>query len=320
MARQRNSFDNLPPFAMEYLQTMPAARATVQQFHQWLKASCRPIRQLDSSEVGQFLQRTTKAKPHDDARALRRLALTYFAWLHARGLLGFDPRCAWPRSNSLPPHVQRFLELLKPTHKLSTVQGYRTTLRQLHIWLDANHASIVDLDRSHVQGWLQWLHSRGLAASTRVNAIQHVRAYVQWLEEQRVLSASANTLFRRSDLPKLPKYLPRPVPPDIDIELQRRFKSSSCTYQLGLLLMRWTGLRIGELIGLPYRCTRTDPSGNSFLKVPLGKLDTERLVPLDRRAMRLISKLHRTGPRDRSLLLVTATGRKTRADRYRQAL
>jgi hypothetical protein len=35
-------------------------------------------------------------------------------------------------------------------------------------------------------------------------------------------------------------YLPRPVAPDIDAELQRRFKSSRCIHQRGLLLMLCT--------------------------------------------------------------------------------
>jgi site-specific recombinase XerD len=311
MAPRRNRLGNLPLFAMEFLGIRPAARVPVQQFHQWLKASYRPILQLDSSELEQFLQRLAKAPGSERVRAVkRRLALKYFDWLHSRGLLRFDPRCAWPRSNfSLPPHAIRFLELLKPTHTLSTVGGYQANLRQFHIWLNANQVSVVGLERSHVESWLVWLHGRGLAACTRVHAVQNIRAYLEWLEEQRVLSVPADTLIRTADLPKLPKYLPRPVPPDIDVVLQRRLKKSDCIYQLGLLLMRRTGLRIGELIALPYQCIRTDHSGNTLLKVPLGKLATERLVPLDRRSVRLVWRLRRAGPRKRALLLCARPAR-----------
>ncbi len=168
-----------------------------------------------------------------------------------------------------------------PRTRCRPVRAYQTHLRQFHIWLNANHVSLVGLERSHIESWLAWLHARHLAACTRVHAIQNIRAYLESLEEQRVLSVPADTLIRGSDLPKLPKYLPRPVPPDTDLLLQRRFKKSGCMYQLGLLLMRRTGLRIGELIALPYHCIRTDHSGNTLLKVPLGKLATERLVPLD---------------------------------------
>lgn len=321
MAARRTTLP-LTPFATEFLQEQPAARTVVRQFDLWLRASYRPIRQLDATELDQFLQRLAKMPATDRTRAQHRaLALKYFDWLHARDLLRLDPRCVWPRSNfPLPPHAQRFLDLLKPTHSSSTVATYRTSLRQFHIWLHASGISVDGIDRSHVESWLKWLHARDLAACTRVHIIQNVRAYLEWLEEEQVLANPTTVLVRGSDLPKLPKYLPRPVPPDVDAELQRRFKSSRCIYQRGLLLMRRTGLRVGELIMLPYHCVRTDHAGNTFLKVPLGKLATERLVPLDPKTARLVSRLRRHGPRKRSLLLVTTTGQMTRYELYRQAL
>jgi site-specific recombinase XerD len=312
----------LTHFAAEFLETKPAARVVVRQFDLWLKASCRPIRQLESSEIELFLQRLAKTSSSDSVRISRRaVALQYFDWLHARQLLSFDTRCAWPRSNfPLPPQAQRFLELLKPTHSLSTVRSFQTSLRQFHIWLHANGTSIVGIDRIKTEAWLQWIHARGLAACTRVHVIQQIRAYLEWLQDEQLLPVATSELLRGSDLPKLPQYLPRPVPPDLDALLQRRFKSSGCSYQLGLLLMRRTGLRIGELAKLPFNCVRTDHAGNVLLKVPLGKLNTERLVPLDPKTAKLISKLRRQGPRKRTLLLVSADGRKSSYYRYQQAL
>ncbi|SRR6266540_2714669 len=312
----------LTHFAAEFLHTKPAARVVVRQFDIWLKASCRPIRQLESSEIELFLQSLAKTSSSDSVRASRRaVALQYLDWLHARQLLSFDTRCAWPRSNfPLPPQAQRFLELLKPTHSLSTVRSFQTSLRQFHIWLHANGTSIVGIDRIKTEAWLQWLHARGLAACTRVHVIQHIRAYLEWLQDEQLLPVATSELVRGSDLPKLPKYLPRPVSPDLDALLQRRFKSSGCTYQLGLLLMRRTGLRIGEVAKLPFNCVRNDHAGNVLLKVPLGKLNTERLVPLDPKTAKLVSKLRREGPRKRTLLLVSADGRKSSYHRYQQAL
>jgi site-specific recombinase XerD len=320
MARSTRS--PLTPFAAEFLQIRPAAKVVVRHFDLWLKASCRPIRLLEASEVDQFLQHLAKTTSVDRVRALQRTrALQYFDWLHQRDLLRFDPRCAWPRSNfPLPPQAQRFLELLKPTHSLSTVRSFQTSLRQFHIWLHANHTSVGGIDRIKTEAWLQWLHARGLAACTRVHIIQHIRAYLEWLQEELLLPAAASELIRGSDLPKLPKYLPRPVPPDLDAQLQRRFKSSGCSYQLGLLLMRRTGLRVGELATLAFSCLHTDHVGNTLLKVPLGKLATERLVPLDKKTIKLVNKLRRQGPRRRTLLLVTPDGRKSSYRLFREAL
>jgi len=61
--------------------------------------------------------------------------------------------------------------------------------------------------------------------------------------------------------------------------------------------MRWTGLRVGELIHLEFDCIRTDHRANRFIKVPLGKLYNERLVPIDEAAYQLITKLQKAATR-----------------------
>jgi integrase len=135
----------------------------------------------------------------------------------------------------------------------------------------------------------------------------------------------ANELFRGGDLPKLPEYLPRPVPADLDRVMQKRLGKSRSVVALGLLLMRRTGLRVGELRALPLHCTHQDHRGNTFLKVPLGKLDNERLVPLDRRTLRLLEKLRMVGStgrrgKRRTLLLETNAGKRIPYQHFRRML
>lgn len=55
--------------------------------------------------------------------------------------------------------------------------------------------------------------------------------------------------------------------------------------------MRFTGIRIGELINLSFDCVRTDINGIHFLKVPLGKLNNERLVPIDLETLDIIERI-----------------------------
>ncbi len=311
----------LPHFAEEYLASWPKSRSVVRAFQVWLKATCRPLMQLEKSELDLFLLRFSGNPPTATRRHQRRLALLYFDWLHDRALLRFDSRCAWPRSNfPLPDLALQFLESLKPTHKLSTVRSHQTALRQFHIWLQSNASTLLCLDRDTICSWLNWLHARGLSPCSRVHSIQQVRSYLYWLEERDLLAVPTDVLIRGADLPKLPQYLPRPLPPDVDAQLQRRLARSENTYKLGLLLMRRTGLRVSELINLPYSCLRIDPKGNKFLKVPLGKLDTERLVPLDALGLKTLYKLRRLGTRRRAFLLESSPGRKTAYRFYRDAI
>lgn len=177
-----------------------------------------------------------------------------------------------------------------------------------------------DLDREQVTRWLAHLHEQGLKPATRFQTILQVRALLRWLYERGLLDRAADQLIRSTDLPKLPRYLPRPLSPAADRELQARLGASSCRYQQGLLLMRRTGLRIGELCALEYDCVRCDAAGHSFLKVPLGKLNSERLVPLDGETVERIEQLQREGCPQRPWLLASPLEQRTYPSLYSRAL
>lgn len=183
-----------------------------------------------------------------------------------------------------------------------------------------NRLQLNALDRTKLSRWLIYRSKQGLKAATRNNEIVTVRLYLRWLAEQGIININADELIRRTDLPKLPKYLPRPLAPQADRELQKRLCNSQNPLHKGLLLTRRTGLRIGELIRLQFDCIRTDEQGTKFLKVPLGKLYNERLVPLDDISVKLIKNLRRKGSPIRELLMVTARGKRTLYNQYVCAL
>jgi hypothetical protein len=97
-----------------------------------------------------------------------------------------------------------------------------------------------------------------------------------------------------------------------------------------LLLLRATGMRIGELIDLELDCVHEVPGQGSWLKVPLGKLATERMVPLDDETVALVDRIveHRSPgrplrhPRTGRLVefLLTHQGRRVSRDTLRDEL
>jgi integrase len=133
------------------------------------------------------------------------------------------------------------------------------------------------------------------------------------------MRTAADELIRKSDFPKLPHYLPRPLSAEVDHELQRRLAAAEDPTAWALLLMRRTGLRIGELRNLEYHCVRAEER-RPLLKVPLGKLNTERLVPLDATSVELIRRLQSAGPLPRSWLVPGAGGARAPYDRIRRVL
>ena len=95
--------------------------------------------------------------------------------------------------------------------------------------------------------------------------------------------APPRKLVFRDDNPKLPQVLPRYLPVDVDRRLTQALVEhpGNELAAAALRLQRSCGLRIGELLDLELDCVHELPGHGSWLKVPLGKLDTERMVPLD---------------------------------------
>jgi site-specific recombinase XerD len=258
----------------------PKGRAIVRQLYRWMAAQqlshaelqAAHLDRLLESPFGQPLARRTR---YDYRGEL----LAYLEWLYAKGELSFDPselRRGRRQCRPLPELAEQYVASLAVTLRPSTCDNYRTHLRRFCGWLDEYGVAVSQLEREQVTCWLAHLHERGLNPATRFQTILQVRALLRWLYERGLLVRPAEQLIRSTDLPKLPRYLPRPLSPTADRQLRARLSASSCRYQQGLLLMRHTGLRIGELCALEYDCVRSDPRGNRFLKVPLGKLAVHR--------------------------------------------
>jgi len=302
----------------------PKGRAIVSQLYRFMAAQQLSHAELQPEHLDQLLEspfgQPLASRTRYDYRGE---LLAYLQWLHGKGELSFDPsklRRGKLQRRPLPALAEQFVATLAVTLRPGTCGNYRTHLRRFCGWLAEHGVAVRQLDREQVARWLAHLHERGLKPATRFQTILQVRALLRWLYERGLLARPAEQLIRSTDFPKLPCYLPRPLSPAADRQLRARLSGSSCRYQQGLLLMRNTGLRIGELCGLEYDCVRSDAQGNRFLKVPLGKLNNERLVPLDSGTVELIEQLQGEGSAERPWLLASPTGQRTYPWLYYRAL
>jgi site-specific recombinase XerD len=312
----------LPPCTRRFLRTLDhrRTRLLVHALHRWLDQRRMTLAELTPEQFRQFLARPVRVRIATKIRFRYGVQLrSYLQWQYDRGRVGFVPESRRRRPFELPSLPLEFLSSLAPTHRSSTRHRYVYSLRKLYSWLDAHGLEPERLTRSEIAPWFQALHTSGLHVVSRSHILIDVRAYLYWLSEQRRMRTTPDELIRRTDLPKLPQYLPRPLTADADRELQRRLNNAKEPGAWALLLMRRTGLRIGELRNLEYHCIRPDER-RPLLKVPLGKLNNERLVPLDADAVALIRRLQSIGPRSRSWLVPGVGGTRMSYDRIRRLL
>ena len=331
----------LAPFAETYLKqsTRRHTERVVVLFHGWLARTGRALAAVRAADLEAFaagpMSRPVRQLTRNNYRYEIRL---YLRWLEQHGLAGpFEAReLEGYHRKPLPDELRRFLQFLAPTHRPSTMRTYRGALRRFHEWLGAREGTEPGastggahgvpgergllIDRGLCLAWAQQIHADGLHPATRFGMLVCLRKYLDWLCDVGLVASPGQELIVVGDLPKKPDYLPRPLPPEADLKLQARLRGANSHVALGLYVMRRTGLRIGELRHLERNCVREDHAGNSFLKVPLGKLQKERLVPLDPTTLATIRTLQQRPHRDSPWLIEGARARPVSRETFQSTL
>jgi site-specific recombinase XerD len=230
-----------------------------------------------------------------------------------------------PRRNprislQLPAEAAAFIASLEPILQPNSCRAYAQGLRRLNAFLQSGGLVIGDITRQHIVEWSKDLHREGLSAATRTLALIAARSYFRYLHEAGLLATDARQLVTNSDLPKLPRTLPRSLQPETDRQLCELWESSTRPTWLGLLLLRQTGMRVGELQALPYDCIHEVAHGRRYIKVPVGKLRSERVVPIDDAVMSTVSRLQASRPGKRRWLVPSPSGRQISYRAFQRAL
>jgi site-specific recombinase XerD len=103
-------------------------------------------------------------------------------------------------------------------------------------------------------------------------------------------------LIRMDDLPARPRTLPKPLSPSDDQLLQQELRRTDDMFANAMLLTRATGIRVGECVDLTVDCLRQLTADQWALYVPVGKLHTDRMVPVDEDVRRIVSRLSSLRP------------------------
>ena len=187
------------------------------------------------------------------------------------------------------------LRVLATTLRPNTLANYRKVTRCFLAYLHASFPRVRKLSQlrrdPHLLGWFRSLcqHQPPLGNESRL-------AYLLWL--RRLLLDLADNghplqpdLIRRQDFPPRTRYLPRPLSLQDDQHLQQQLHQLDDLESNLLLVVRFTGIRIGECIDLPLDCLRQVNPEQWALHVPPGKLHSEREVPVDELTRRILQRI-----------------------------
>jgi integrase len=201
-----------------------------------------------------------------------------------------------PLQHPLADSFDRAIASLGAALQPETIRHYRGTVRSFLSYLGATYPDVGSLSQlrrdPHILGWMSRRRSQtpALTINSYINLLITLRWTFHELAWTQELPELAH-LIRREDIPRLPYRLPRPLTAEQDQLLQRQFLRRNDLGANVFLLIRHTGMRIGECVDLASDCLRSTGPDQWAIHVPLGKLQTERLVPVDPFVCKFVQRL-----------------------------
>jgi len=173
---------------------------------------------------------------------------------------------------------------------------YEGTFRNFLRYLAAHHPEVSRLKQlqrdPHMLGWLADLrsHTPPLAKITIAIRVTFLNRMLQDLAWNQQIPPLAH-LLSRADVPRRDEISPRPLLPEQDQLIQQELQRRDDFLSNLLLLQRHTGMRIGECVDLALDCLFPLGPNQWAIHVPLGKLKTERWVPVDSAVRQIVEHL-----------------------------
>ncbi|MFZ0929318.1 MAG: tyrosine-type recombinase/integrase [Syntrophobacteraceae bacterium] len=202
--------------------------------------------------------------------------------------------------NTMPLHqldriLQEQLRTMSGTLRPKTIEHYQTYAKAFVRYLHQNYPEIKGpsqlLRNPHILGWLRNLAERDppLGNRSRFAALFAIRRLLDDLADNGY--PICEKLILKRDFPPRDQNLPIPVAPEVDRILNDELRKTDDLLCNAILLIRATGMRVGECLCLTRGSLRDLGANHWALHVPLGKLHNERLVPMDDNARKIFHRL-----------------------------
>ena len=291
---------------------------------------------LDPNQFGAAVAELTTAHTRPDGR----IPLSWSTPLHGLkatlaglgvlpdappGRLSPSSRTAhWDELDALAPSLvatmRRYLTQVTISMRPGSVALIDTTLRHLAVYLIDHHpdiAAVAEISRTHIEGFKTFLTSRvgyrsnpGPAKTTIGMRLGHLRSFFDRIIEWDYSDAPTRNPVFAGDMPIRDRPLPRFLCDADASALLRAARTLPDEFdRLAVEVLARTGLRKGEFLGLT-RDAITDIGSARWLRTPVGKLHTDRYIPLHPRVDELLTHWLTAHPaQPGSTLMFTDRGR-----------
>ena len=175
-----------------------------------------------------------------------------------------------------------------------TVDRLAADLITFGSFLSAHHpdlSSLRELTRRHIEGFLVWnrnrpwrgkrARSQAVSATVAQRTALTLRNFLQDLALWGWTERPLRPLLLPTDVPRVPRPLPRALPPDVHAALMAEVALLEDPFaRCAITLLRRVGLRLGEVLDLELGCVVDYGPAGTWLRAPLGRAQrTGNLTP-----------------------------------------
>ena len=187
-------------------------------------------------------------------------------------------------------HIETFLEMILTERGCAknTLEAYRRDLIKFAGFLQHKHTTLETVSSDGIRDYLSEHHQQGMAAVTSARALSALRQLFQYLVLEEVRAEDPCSLI---DSPKTRRSLPK-VLSEEDLHLLKTAHedpSPEGKRTAALLeILYATGLRVSELVSLPFAAIPQGQNPEQLCLIVRGKGNKERMVPLNIHAIKAL--------------------------------
>jgi integrase/recombinase XerD len=171
----------------------------------------------------------------------------------------------------------------------NTIEAYRRDLGTFTAFTTQRNITFETLTANDIRDYLSFHHKQGLEAASSARALSSLRQFFRFLVLEEVCTEDPCSLI---DSPKTRRPLPRVLSEGDVLNLLKAVhedpsaEGKRATALLEILYA--TGLRVSELVSLPFSAIPQDQKPEDLCLIVRGKGDKERMVPLNTHAIKAL--------------------------------
>ena len=150
----------------------------------------------------------------------------------------------------------------------------------LNLYRDKNEInSINDINRKLVLEYSIFLANKDISKTTHQIRLLALGNFFEICNDLGWVNTRGKILYQE-DIPSRPNKIPRFIPNSVLNQLNTNIQFMDHHVRRLLLILQETGMRINEVIKLPYSCIFQDKDGDYFLKYFQSKMNKDHIIPI----------------------------------------